>query len=238
MRFFRQLYNRWFSPQRTFALKLRHLLGFTPAYLHLYKVAFTHSSSAPDVRENNERLELLGDAVYDLVVSEFLYHKYPFQNEGFLSEMRSKLVSRREINLLAQKMGLEEFLESNLTNRNLQKSSTLGNAFEALIGAVYFDQGFRRAQRFVVQKVLAVHFEMEEVETKVVNFKSHILHYAQTHELNLEFRMLEEVQTKTGKRFTMALFLNDKQMAESTATNKKAAEQDAARKTLEGLGLL
>ena len=199
----RQLYNITLSPHRKFARSIRHLTGLIPNRLNWYKTAFTHASVSAEAGFNNERLELIGDAVYDVVVSEYLYFRYPFKDEGFLTEMRSKMVSRRTVNLLAQNMGLEHYLESTLTNKNLLNSSTLGNAFEALIGAIYFDRGFHKARWFIRNMVIKTHFDISEMEEVTMNFKSKIIHHAQKHGIPFEYRMLNEAQTRQGKRYTM-----------------------------------
>lgn len=208
-----------------------------PAHLALYQTAFTHASASPEVGFNNERLELIGDAVFDVVVSEYLYFKYPFKSEGFLTEMRSKIVSRKTVNQLAQKMGLQDFIETTMSDKNLLNSSTLGNAFEALIGAVYFDLGFARTKRFIEQQVIRVHFDLEELESMTFNFKSKLIQYGQKHSVTIEYRMLKEERTKHGKRYTMGVFMDDQLMAQSSAHNKKQAEQTASKELYEKLDL-
>lgn len=208
-----------------------------PDRLGWYKTAFTHASVSAEAGFNNERLELIGDAVYDVVVSEYLYFRYPFKDEGFLTEMRSKMVSRRTVNQLAQNMGLQHYLESTLTNKNLLNSSTLGNAFEALIGAIYFDRGFRSARWFIRNKVIKAHFDISDLEEVTMNFKSKIIHYAQKNGIPFEYRMLNEEQTRQGKQYTMGLYLKGEMVAKHTAFNKKAAEQEASRIALEKLGI-
>lgn len=208
------------------------MLGYTPGKMILYKTAFTHSSASSEIGENNERLELLGDAVLGLLVVDNLYHKFPFRGEGFLSEMRSKIVSRSQLNELATKMGLSILLDSNLPDRALQKSATIGNALEALIGAVYLDKGYLVAAKFTNEKILKAHYDMEHFVQKVVNFKSKVIHYAQKNNLPIEFQTLSEQSTSLGKLFKVGVIIDNKQIATAEDFNKKRAEQEASRLAL------
>lgn len=237
MKWLHQWYNLLLSPQRKFARQVRQLIGQQPVDLTLYKTAFTHSSASPEVGFNNERLELIGDAVFDVVVSEYLYYKYPFKSEGFLTEMRAKVVSRKTANELAQKMGLQDLVETTMNDKHLLNSSTLGNAFEALVGAIYFDLGFARTKHFIEQRVIRIHFDLDELETRTINFKSKLIQYGQKNSIEIAYRMLQEEKTKQGKRYTMGVFLDDQLMAKATAFNKKQAEQAASKELCEQLDL-
>lgn len=207
---------------------LYRLLGLVPENYSLYKIAFTHSSFTSEIGTNNERMELLGDAVFDVVVSEYLYHKYPFRNEGFLSEMRAKIVSRKQINLLAKKIGLQHFIETTLSEPALLKSSTIGNAFEALIGAIYLDKGFGKCKRFIERQVLNIHFEVDSLENKVVNFKSKMFHFVQKNDKKIEFITIDEETTEQGKIYTVNLLVDNELIAQGKGFNKKSAEQHAS----------
>lgn len=232
MGFIQSFYNLYISPDKQFARRLKNLLGFAPGKLIMYKTAFTHSSSSSEVGENNERLELLGDAVLGLLVLDMLYHRFPFRGEGFLSEMRSKIVSRTQLNELATKMGLSELLDSNLPDHALYKSATVGNALEALIGAVYLDKGYRKAAWFTREKILKAHYDVEHFVEKVVNFKSKIIHYAQKHGHAISFQKIGETNTARGKLFEMSVMINGEQLATAEDFNKKRAEQEASRLAL------
>lgn len=235
IRLLTKFYNRYLSSERTFVNNIRGLSGITPVSTSLYRIAFTHSSLKAEVGRNNERLELLGDAVYDLVVSEYIYKRYPYRDEGFLSEMRAKIVSRSQINALAQNIGLGQLLETNLSGRRLRNSSTLGNAFEAMIGAIYLDQGYSAAYKFIYYKILAVHFDLSELEGLTLNFKSALIHYCQKKNLSFDFKLINEVMTRRGKHFTVGLFIDGKMVSEATNHNKKQAEQAAAESAVKKL---
>jgi ribonuclease-3 len=237
VKFLTQIYNRYFSSEKRFVNDVRTLLGITPVRTSLYRIAFTHSSRKAEVGRNNERLELLGDAVFDLVVSEYIYKRYPYRDEGFLSEMRSKIVSRNQINALAQTIGLGSFVETSLSDKKLRNSSTLGNAFEAMLGALYLDQGYTVAYRFIYYKILVVHFDLAEVEELTLNFKSDLIQYCQKQDLSFDFTLTDEVSTSRGKKFTVGLYIEGELVSEATNYNKKQAEQAAAEKAVKKLGI-
>ena len=232
-----QAYQITISPHRQLVRQIRRLTGLVPHRILLYKMAFTHSSASPEAGFNNERLELIGDSVFDVVVTEYLYYKYPFKSEGFLTEMRAKIVSRKTINEVARKMGLQDYVTTTMTDRHLMNSSTLGNALEALIGAVYMDRGFSGAKRFIRKKLLRSHFNLEELEQTVFNFKSRLIQYGQKNNIPVAYEQLKEIKTKQGKKFTMGVFFNGELIAQHTAPNKKHAEQEASREAWDKLGL-
>ncbi len=154
-RFIKRIYNYYFSPDKMLAKRLKSLTGFVPANLQIFKLAFSHKSTISDkayALQNNERLEYLGDAVLGTIVAEYLFKKYPNSNEGFLTKMRSKIVKRKSLNKIGDKMGLDMLL-AEYNNTRLSRSM-LGNAVEALVGAVYLEQGYVRTKRFIIRKVL------------------------------------------------------------------------------------
>lgn len=200
-------------------------------------MAFTHSSATGELGYNNERLELVGDAVFDVIVSAYLYQKYPDKSEGFLTEMRAKIVSRKAINNLAQTMGMQDYVASTLSEKHLRNSSTLGNAFEALIGAIYFDLGHAAAKQFIEEQVLAKHFDLSKLESVTVNYKSKLIQYGQKHAITIRYEMLSEEKTKDGKQYTMGVYFDEALMAKAIAFNKKQAEQAASKIVVEQLDL-
>lgn len=233
----KKFYNLNLSPDRSYARKIKRMLGITPGNVTLYRIALTHSSATGDVGSNNERLEFLGDSVLEVITSSYLYDHFPYKGEGELTDLRSKMVSRETLNEIASRIGLQELLEANLPNRVLEASSTLGNALEALLGAVYIDRGMRVARK-VVRKVVSVHYDMEEMEERIVNFKSVVIHHAQKNGARVRFRLLEEQGSGGNKIFTMGIFLDEEKLGEGSAPNKKRAEQEAAREACDKLELL
>lgn len=211
------------------------ITGRRPINLALYKQAMRHSSVASmnrnGIKESYERLEYLGDAILGMVVGEYLYRKYPFQEEGFLTEIRSKVVNRESLNHLGRKIGLDELLEYNRSGK-LHKS-LYGDCMEALIGAVYLDSGFRAARSFIISKLIKPHFDLKELIRTITNYKSKLLEWSQRENQHLRFQIISE----EDRRFTAQVYLNDQAMGLGQGFSKKKAEQEAAQKTYEVLKL-
>ncbi|PPK88544.1 ribonuclease-3 [Neolewinella xylanilytica] len=237
----RRLYNRFFSPEKELARRLRRLLGFTPAYLNVFKLAFAHKSNndpqakSPYGGKNNERLEYLGDAVLGTIVAEYLYKKYPTADEGFLTKMRSKIVKRKSLNTIGYDMGLDELL-STYNNTRIARSM-LGNAVEALVGAVYVEQGYVGTMHFVVQRMLRDYVDIETLETYDDNYKSQLLEHCQKNGQKVDYEILKRFKQDKRDRFRVAVTINGQQMAVGEDFNKKSAEQLASRRALKDLGL-
>lgn len=216
---------------------IHNILGFYPRNIALYQLAFTHKSrsevSVGNFRLSNERLEFLGDAVLDLVVGDFVFHTFPTQSEGFLTEMRSRIVSRASLNKLSQKLGFDDFIKYKPDHGVGESFRSLGgNAFEALIGAIYLDRGFQFSQHIIVDRIINVHIDLEQLQQTEVNFKSRLLEWAQKRKKHLEFRLLEEKMVDHRKHYHVQIFLDDIGYAECSDTSLKRAEQIAAEKTL------
>jgi ribonuclease-3 len=184
---------------------------------------------------SNERLEYLGDAFLSLVVAEYLFHKYPFRDEGFLTKMRSKIVKRKTLNELANKMGLDMILADYAVGT--VSNTMAGNAFEALIGAIYLDMGYNRAKSFIIQKILIEHLDIEELENKDDNYKSQLLEWSQKSSKLIEFKLVSKSKSQGRDRFKMAVSIDEKLISEAEAFNKKAAEQKAAELALKRLNI-
>ena len=237
----RRLYNRYFSPEKELVRRLRRLLGFTPAYLNVFKLAFAHKSSndqnakLPYGGQNNERLEYLGDAVLGTIVAEYLYKKYPTADEGFLTKMRSKIVKRKSLNTIGYDMGLDELL-STYNNTRIARSM-LGNAVEALVGAVYVEQGYAGTMHFVTQRMLRDYVDIETLETYDDNYKSQLLEHCQKNGQKVDYEILKRFKQDKRDRFRVAVTINGQRMAVGEDFNKKSAEQQASRRALKDLGL-
>lgn len=235
----RQFYNYYFSADKDLARRMFALLGFVPANLYLFKLAFFHKSSAHTQEtplHNNERLEYLGDAVLGTIVAEYLFKKYPISDEGFLTKMRSKIVKRKMLNDLASDMGLD-FLLNEYNNTRLS-SSMLGNAFEALIGAIYLDRGYRSTRRFIVRKVLRKYLDIHGLETFDDNFKSQLLEWCQKHGKEAEFKVVSRFKHDKRDRFKVAVIVAGEKISIAEDYNKKSAEQSASEKALLQMGVL
>jgi ribonuclease III len=227
-----------FSKDKVLYTAFKNLLGFYPRNIYLYKVALSHKS-APQVwlkgqQVNNERLEYLGDAVLSSVVADYLYKKFPYQNEGFLTEMRSRIVSRSRFNKLALKMGLNKLIFQGNGNFTSSKS-IFGDTFEALIGAIYLDKGYSFTRKTVIRRIIDVHLDVDEIERTDTNFKSRILEYAQREKRHLEFKVIQEIGEGHRKQYLVELFLDNEPVSRGQDFSIKAAEQIAAEKACEEL---
>ncbi len=221
--------------------RIAHLIGFEPKDLSLYKLAVRHSSASKRSAEsgwsNNERLEFLGDAILGAFVAHELYHQYPSQNEGFLTSMRAKMVSRKNLNQVASEMGLETLVVSRL-DHNKKAKSLLGDVLEALIGAVYLDAGQAAAESFIRSRVIQNHKTFEDLENQVVSFKSTFIEYVQRKRLNHEFKLEKRWGKNHSLTFRVGLFVDDQRVAEGVGTSKKRAEEKAAEQACHQLGVI
>ncbi|WP_448520350.1 ribonuclease III [Rhodoflexus sp.] len=234
---------RKYSPEDKVLLKaIRQITGKKPVNLQLYKLALIHSSVAKEMRdgyrESNERLEYLGDAILGAVVAEYLFKKYPYKDEGFLTEIRSRIVSRESLNLLARKIGLDHLVvyDTKRSKSSPQSFKYLyGDAMEAFVGAVFLDQGFQYCRRFIIDKLLGNHFDMDEVVETDTNYKSKLIEWAQRSNKQVRFELLSERSHGAHRQFKVQVILDGEEVSRGNGYSKKKAEQDAARKACEQL---
>jgi len=217
-------------------LQLEHLLGFTPKRISYYRLALMHRSKPEDITDSNERLEFLGDAILGAIVAEYLFKKYPYQPEGYLTELRSKIVRRETMNNVALRMGLNKLVQYNQNDRGLSRSHIFGNALEALIGAVYLDVGFTKTRGFILNQIIRAYIDLDTMESTDTNFKNQLLSWAQRKNRVLTFDTLDERMDGTRKLFTVGIMLDGELVASGTGYNKKEAGQVAAKNALEKLG--
>jgi ribonuclease-3 len=188
------------------------------------------------MRESNERLEYLGDAVLGAIVAEYLFKRYPFKDEGFLTEIRSRIVNRESMNSLAVKIGLSTLVEFDAKRKTAMSHKSLyGDAMEAFIGAYFLDFGFKSTRKFIVRKLLKRYFDIEEVVETTSNFKSKIIEWAQKNDQQVEFEVSTSQSGKQAKQFKAMVMVNHELIAEGHGFSKKKAQQDAARKACEVL---
>jgi len=234
--FLKRFFNILFPRDRKFVIELSRLIGFTPANVSIYKQAFLHSSLSGDVTMNNERLEYLGDAILDSIISEVLFSRFPKKSEGFLTETRAKIVSRKMLGRIARDIGIQDFLSHNnivITG----SSSILGNALEALIGAIYLDAGFESARKFVLKKMIRPHIDLSEIVNTELNYKSRIVEWSQKNNALIKFTIVSEQDFKTHRIFKTQLTVNEKHIATGEGPNKKSAENAACRVALDRLNI-
>ena len=218
--------------------QLRNVLGLAPRKLSLYKTALSHRSIREGADENNERLEFLGDAVLSSIVAHYLFMRYPYKDEGFLTEMRSKMVNRNQLNEIALKIGLKKITFYNRFDNSLKISQIFGNTLEAVVGAVYLDKGYKKTKHWVTQHIIYPHFFMQDLENLDINQKNKLYGWANKNGKSLEFETLEE-KVENGRRlFTIGAKIDGILIAEAKAFNKKDASQVAAQIAVEKLGLL
>ncbi|MBI2720674.1 MAG: ribonuclease III [Bacteroidetes bacterium] len=217
---------------------IKSTTGFRADNIALYYQAFSHSSVSakkPGLNVSNERLEFLGDAVLGAIVAEYLFKIYPYKDEGFLTQLRSKIVNGQSLKNLALKFGFNHFLKTSLSKDEKTKSSAYGDAFEAFIGAVYIDRGYEKTKQFVLKKIIKNHLDVEELSNTNEDYKSQLQIYCQKNKMKLEYRLLEERKEGANKLYVIQVFINDKPYTRFENYSKKVAEQKAAQLTLEEL---
>lgn len=211
-----------------------NILGFYPKKIEYYEMALIHRSSAIKAEKtgkyiNNERLEFLGDAVLSAVIADVLYHHYNQKDEGFLSNTRSKIVQRETLNRIALEIGLDKLIVTSKKN-NIQKDNIYGNAFEALMGAIYLDQGYERCQEFLEKRIFTTYLNLEKIAKKEINFKSKIIEISQKQKIDVVFQSLEEMKDDDNKIiFRTEIQLNQIGIAIGTGYSKKESQQNAAK---------
>ena len=228
------------SNEKQLKVSLKNILGFSPRNLSLYQQAFRHNSVAKEikdgVKDSNERLEFLGDSVLSTVIADFLFRKYPYKDEGFLTKMRSKIVSRDHLNQLSVKLGLNKFLSQTM-DPGLKHSSMNGDAFEALIGAIYLDKGFSAAQEFMLNRILKFHMDVEKILITETDFKSKIIEWSQRERQDMKFKVMEENGNGYDKQFIIAVTVQGEIVAQAEHFSKKKAEQLSAEAACTKLGI-
>ena len=225
------------SEEISFGRQLENVLGFKPTKISLYKTALTHRSVRDSADENNERLEYLGDAILSGIIADFLFKKYPYKEEGFLTEMRSKMVNRNQLNELAIKMGIKKITYFNKFDNSLKMSQIFGNTLEAVVGAVYLDKGFKKTKKWVIRQIIMPHLFLDDLELLEINHKNRLYGWANKNGKSLEFETIDE-RIESGRRlFTVAAVVDGELIAEGKAFNKKDASQIAAQLALDNLGL-
>ena len=239
MTLIRRYHNLFLSPHRNFARRIRGVIGFTPKNINLFLQAFRHKSNQQLVsqerkRFNNERLEFLGDAILSTIVAEYLFKKYPGGKEGFLTKMRAKIVKRKTLNHIGDLMGLDVILAEQNQGTRLSRSM-MGNALEALVGAIYLELGYQRTKQFVITKILMVYLDIHKLENQNDNFKSMLLEWCQKHGNEISYEVVDRFKIDKRDRFKVAVLVNGNHIAYAEDFNKKSAEQSASMLALQKL---
>lgn len=238
MRLFKTL-KGYLSSDKDFIFSIRNIFGFCPGNVSLYKLAFLHRSVAVESnghKLSNERLEYLGDAVLSSVVADYLFKKFPYKDEGFLTEMRSKIVSRDQLNKLSRKLGLDHFIQSNQDSKSYFRSME-GDAFEAFIGALYMDRGYNFTKRVIINRIVKVHFDIDDLVNTEVNFKSKLIEWSQKERKEIDFNVVTEVGSGNSKQYIVEIKVDDNICAIGQDFSIKGAEKIAAEKAYSSLHL-
>lgn len=221
---------------------VRDIVGTRPKNLGLFKLAILHSSvsrvSKDGHRESNERLEFLGDAVLNMVIAEYLFKKYPFRDEGFLTEIRSRIVKRETLNLLARKLKVHNIVDYQDKEKKSNRSKSIyGNALEAIIGAVFLDRSYLFCKKFIQEKIVLQHLDMEDIIQTDTNYKSRVIEWAQKENREIVFESTSVETAPPYNQFIVSLKVDNVETAIGKGSSKKRAEQDAALKACEVLRL-
>lgn len=213
------------------------ILNFYPYNITLYEQAVLHKSSSIKLKDgkwiNNERLEFLGDAILDAIVADIVFKEFEYKKEGFLTNMRSKIVQRETLNKLALDLGLDRLIKSSAKTAN-HKTHMYGNALEALIGAIYLDQGYRVAKKFVHERLIKELLTMESVINQEINFKSRLIEWGQKNKVPLEFRLVDSyTDDDNNPIFETSVFIFDIESGNGRGYSKKESHQKAAKEALD-----
>lgn len=240
MNFFLKLFPSRFKREGDFFMFVSEVAGIKPKDFSLYELAFKHSSSShlssKKLPLNNERLEFLGDAILGAVIADYLYHHYPEKDEGFLTSMRSKIVSRNNLNSVSKKLGIHNLVLSKLDNKKPSKSVG-GDTLEALIGAIYLDKGIAEAKKFIYTRIINEHVYLEDLEHSIISHKSLFIEWAQKERRDFEFLLLNQWGKQHNMTFEMGLLLDNNIVSRAEGYSKKNAEEQAAEKANELLNI-
>lgn len=212
---------------------IQNIIGFKPKVIKHYKRAFIHRSlNKKDALGNDlnyERLEFLGDAMLSSIIAAYLYNEVPGGDEGYLTKMRSKVVSRKHLNELGRDLGLIKFVESNVPKDHFGQNIH-GNLFEALVGAIYLDRGYKYCEKFIYQCVVAPYVDIEQLEGKVISYKSLLIEWCQKQKHKFNYEVYEDTGKDELKHFAVKLWIDGKVVAKARATSKKKAEEKASKR--------
>tara|TARA_R110000796_G_scaffold183498_1_gene299927 strand:- start:61484 stop:62221 length:738 start_codon:yes stop_codon:yes gene_type:complete len=233
MNFPSNIFNSHSKEDGDFFLGISRILGFKPKKLTIYKKAFLHrSANVKDEKGapmNYERLEFLGDSMLGTIISKYLYNEVPTGDEGYLTKMRSKIVSREHLNELGKDLNLIQFVESRIPKSHFG-DNIHGNVFEALVGAIYLDRGYKYCDKFISKRVIAPYVDIEQLEGKVISYKSLVIEWCQKQKKAFNYDIYEDSGNDSVKHFAVKLYISNKVVAKARATSKKKAEEMASKR--------
>jgi len=233
MKFTPIIFNSHSKSDGDFFLGIKAILGFKPKNLAIYQKAFLHRSvnkkDANGNPMNYERLEFLGDAMLGTIISKHLYNQVPDGDEGYLTKMRSKIVSRKHLNTLGRDLDLLRYVESRIPKSHFGENIH-GNVFEALVGAIYLDRGYRFCEKFIYKKVIVPYVDIEELEGRVISYKSLVIEWCQKQKETFHYDVYEDSGNESLKHFGVKLTIGERLLGKARATSKKKAEEKASKR--------
>ncbi len=233
MNLIRKITNSHPDPDEEFVIAMKNILGYRPRKIEFYKEAFTHSSlkelNSKGYPMNYERLEFLGDAVLGSVIANYLFKKIPKGDEGYLTQMRSKIVSREHLNELGRDLDLIKFVRSAIPSSHFGENIH-GNLFEALIGAIHSDRGYAFTEKFIYRFVIEPYVDIERLEGKITSYKSVLIEWSQKNRKKLKYNVYEDTGNDVLKHFSVKLFIDEDLASKGRATSKKKAEEIASKR--------
>ena len=230
----KRLYQLIFSFRKSeFEKSVDLLIGYRSTKMVLFHTAFNHRSLKENPSENNERMEFLGDAIISSVVAEYLFKKYPYKGEGFLTEMRSKMVNRQQLNHIALQMGLKKMTRFNKLDGGLKSSQIFGNTLEALVGAIYLDKQYNFTKKWIIEKMIQPYLFMDELEQIDINIKNKIIGWALKQGKQIDFVLADEQLEGRRRLFTINIVIDGEVITSQKGFTKKDASQIAAQKAIE-----
>jgi ribonuclease-3 len=233
MNFIRKIVNPQKKEDEGLYYELKALLKFSPKKINYYKKAFTHRSLKLKDKKGNpinyERLEFLGDAMLGSIIASYLYKKVPKGSEGYLTQMRSKIVSRDHLNELGKDLNLIKLVKSNFDKDNVG-DNIYGNIFEALIGAIYLDRGYNYCKKFIYENVIIPYVDIAKLEGKITSYKGLIIEWCQKQKKQYDFEIYEDSGNENIKHFSVKISIEGALVAKGRATSKKKAEEQASKR--------
>ncbi len=233
MKYIRNILSSRYNDDGNFFIQIQNILGFKPKRIKYYEKAFTHRSMNKRDKDgtpiNYERLEFVGDAMVSSIIATHLFNEVPQGDEGYLTKMRSKIVSREHLNELGKELDLIKLVESKIPKNNFG-SNIHGNLFEALVGAIFLDRGYRYCEKFIFDKVIDPHVDIAKLEGKVISYKSLLIEWCQKEKKSFDYHVYEDTGNDDLRHFSVKLSINNKVIAKARATSKKKAEEKASKR--------
>lgn len=225
------------SSKTAFKRQIENIISIKIGNVNLYQIALSHRSVQENPDANNERLEYLGDAVLSSIVADYLFKRYPTKGEGFLTEMRSKMVNRQQLNDIAVKMGFRQLMLYNKLDITLRNSQIFGNTLEAIIGAIYLDKGYTKTQKWVLKQMVMPYMFVDSLESIDINLKNKLIGWSSKNNKALAFDTVDEKKEGTRKVFTIHILVDGEVFGEGKSFSKKEASLIATQSAIDKLGL-